>query len=92
MSNYDNTGTASLWKNDKYEAGGKAPRLKGQVFAHRDIKAGEKISIAFWDGGSDNPKAPVLRGKVEDVYQADAGQPMEQPTPSAPQMSDEIPF
>jgi hypothetical protein len=90
MSEYDNKGTASLWKNDKYEAGGKAPRLKGQVYAHRDIKAGEKISIALWDGASDNPKAPVLRGKVEDVYKADAGQPMA--TPSAPPVSDEIPF
>ena len=92
MSNYDNTGTTALWRNDKYEAGGKAPRLKGHFFAHRDIKAGDKVAVAYWDSNSDNEKAPMLKGKVEDVYQADAGQPMQQPAPQSTQMSDEIPF
>jgi hypothetical protein len=90
---FDNTGTTAVWRNEKYEAGGKAPRFKGHVYAHRDIKAGEKVAIAYWDSNSDNDKAPVLRGKVEDVYQADAGTPMQSQTPAAnPLGNDEIPF
>ena len=95
MSEYDNTGTTALWKNDKYEAGGKAPRLKGHFFAHRDIKAGDKVSVAYWDSSSENEKAPILKGKVEDPYVGDADQSV--PMASAPATgsslpSDEIPF
>lgn len=50
---YDNTGTAALWSNEKYEAGGSHPRLKGSFYAHRDIKQGEQVDIALWDGNSE---------------------------------------
>ncbi len=92
MSNYDNTGTTGLWKNDKYEPGGKAPILKGHIYAHRDIKAGEKVAVAYWQNASDNERAPLYRGKVEDPYIPDQPTQAAQPTPSAPPVSDEIPF
>ena len=60
---YDNKGQVALWANEKYEAGGTHPRLKGNLVAHRDIAAGETIDVALWDGSSDNPKAPSLKGK-----------------------------
>jgi hypothetical protein len=91
---YDNTGTTALWRNEKYEPGGKAPRLKGHVYAHRDIKAGDKFAIALWDSNSENDKAPALRGKVEDIRKPDAqsaSAPASIPDP-APVTSDEIPF
>lgn len=91
---YDNTGTTALWRNEKYEPGGKAPRLKGHVYAHRDIKAGDKFAIALWDSNSENDKAPALRGKVEDIRKPDAqsaSAPASIPD-SAPVTSDEIPF
>jgi hypothetical protein len=83
---YDNTGTAALWSNEKYEAGGSHPRLKGSFYAHRDIKAGEQIDIALWDSNSENPKAPALKGKVSDKYVADGG------APAGTQANDSIPF
>ena len=91
---YDNTGTTALWRNEKYEPGGKAPRLKGHVYAHRDIKAGDKFAIALWDSNSENDKAPALRGKVEDLRKPEAQNapaPASIPDP-APVTSDEIPF
>ena len=61
---YDNTGKASLWKNQSDNE--KAPILKGTLFAHRDIKAGEPFELALWRNQSDNPKAPTLTGKLSD--------------------------
>jgi len=92
---YDNTGTIALWLNEKYEPGGKAPRLKGHAYAHRDIKAGEKFAIAVWDSNSENERAPALRGKAEDIRASEAqSAPAPAPTPDpAPVVSDEkIPF
>ena len=87
MSQYDNTGKVSLWSNETYEAGGRQPRLKGTVFAHRDLKAGEAMDIAVWDNNSENPKAPALTGKVEDKREAPAA-----PAMAATPVDDSIPF
>ena len=85
---YDNKGQVALWPNEKYEAGGPHPRFKGNIIAHRDIKAGEQIDIAVWDGNSENPKAPALKGKVEDKREAQAT-----PAPaSAAVLNDNVPF
>ena len=70
---YDNKGKVSLWKNDK--GGDKAPILRGAVFAHRDIKAGEEIAIALWKNDKGGERSPVLTGKVSDKYQAQEKKP-----------------
>lgn len=81
---YDNTGKVSMWANPKYEAGGRQPRMKGKIFAHRDYAAGEEIEISLWDNNSENPKAPAMTGKLSDKYVADSGQPMGEPNDSIP--------
>jgi len=83
---YDNTGTVALWPNEKYLEGGPHPRFKGHAYAHRDIKAGEQIDIAVWDGGSENPKAPALKGKVSDKFTPETS------APAGTQASDSVPF
>ena len=83
---YDNSGTAALWSNDKYQAGGSHPRLKGSFYAHRDIKAGEQVDIALWDSNSENPKAPALKGKISDKFEPQAS------APAGTVASDSIPF
>ena len=87
MSQYDNTGKVSLWSNETYEAGGRQPRLKGTVFAHRDLKAGEAMDIAVWDNNSENPKAPALTGKLDRKREAPAA-----PAVAATPVDDSIPF
>ena len=62
---YDNKGQIALWKNTSDHE--KAPSAKGHFYAHRDIKAGEKIEVALWRNDSDNAKAPVMKGKVSDM-------------------------
>lgn len=83
---YDNKGQVALWANEKYEAGGTHPRLKGNLVAHRDIAAGETIDVALWDGSSENPKAPSLKGKVSDKFEP------QQSAPAGTAASDSIPF
>ena len=68
MSEYDNRGQVSLWKNDSDND--RAPALRGTYVAHRDIREGEEVSISLWKNDSQHPKAPVLRGKGQDKYQA----------------------
>ena len=84
---YDNKGTTALWSNENYVAGGSHPRLKGNFYAHRDIKAGEQIDIALWDANSENPKAPALKGKISDKRDAQSS-----PAPVSTPMDDSIPF
>ena len=86
---YDNAGQIALWKNKTDND--KAPAAKGHFFAHRDIKAGEKIEVAMWKNPSDNENAPVMKGKVSDGQAAPTGGAAQ--TPSAePFDDDDIPF
>ena len=62
---YDNKGTVALWKNDK-KGNDKAPAAKGHVYAHRDIRSGEKIELALWRNDNSNPNAPMMTGKLSD--------------------------
>ena len=87
MSEYDNRGQIALWAK-KEDAPPNAPSVKGHFFAPRDIKEGEQLDVALWRNESDNPNAPLLKGKVSDKY--NAGEPV-QPLPAATADSD-IPF
>ncbi len=67
MNEYDNRGQAQLWSNKEgVQKNEKAPRWKGTFVAHRDIKEGEEVDIAMWANDSDNPRAPVMKGKISD--------------------------
>lgn len=56
-------GDAVAWAKDA-TANEKAPDYKGSIIAHRDIKKGERISLALWlkDAG----RGAFLSGRVED--------------------------
>jgi len=94
MSQYKEDGKVALWKNDKYERGGKQPYVRGHFTAHRAIKAGEKINIALWVNQSDNEKAPAMSGMVSDPYNPNEKQaPKGRPAPAAePDFDDDLPF
>ena len=66
MTQFDNRGQVSLWKNDTGNE--KAPVLSGKVVAHRAIAEGETLDISLWKNESDHPQAPVLKGKMGDVF------------------------
>jgi hypothetical protein len=88
---YDNRGKIALW-GKREDASPNAPAAKGHLYAHRDIKEGEKIELALWpaDNPNNNPNAPKMRGKASDPYQADSGGT--QPPPPAPDLDEDIPF
>jgi hypothetical protein len=60
-------GEICLFANEK--AGHeRAPDHRGYFIAHRDIKAGEKIAIALWDGNPDSARS--FRGIASDMPKA----------------------
>ena len=63
---YDNRGKTALWKNESTTAS--APVLKGQIYAHRDIREGERLDISLWINESSINNAPVLTGKIQDKF------------------------
>ena len=86
MTQYDNRGKISIWKNDNSK-NEKAPIFKGIMVAHRDIKEGEIIEVALWPNESENEKAPALRGNMSDKREPQAnGGGSSQP------LNDDIPF
>ena len=66
MTDFNNLGQAALWKGKGDNP--KAPALKGNFVAHRNIRAGEEIDLAFWKTDGDNPNAPALKGKCSDKF------------------------
>jgi len=66
MTDFNNLGQAALWKGKGDNP--KAPALKGNFVAHRNIKAGEEIDLAFWKADGTNSNAPVLKGKCSDKF------------------------
>jgi hypothetical protein len=93
MSQYKEDGKVALWKNDKYERGGKQPYVRGHFTAHRAIKAGEKISIALWVNQSENEKAPNFSGMISDPYKPDEkGSPKGRQAPAAQPDFEDDPF
>lgn len=87
MSEYDNRGQIALW-GKKEDAGPNAPAAKGHFFAHRDIKEGEQIEVALWKNESDNPNAPLMKGKVSDKFTP--GEPVQ--SPAQEPLADDVPF
>jgi hypothetical protein len=57
-------GDASLFENDSSNE--RAPHWKGYIVAHRDIKAGEKVSLAMWK--RNGARGTFLSGKVSDQF------------------------
>ena len=68
MTEFDNRGQVSLWPNESDNP--KAPKYRGKVVAHRNIREGEELDIALWANQSDNPKAPKVKGKISDPFKA----------------------
>ena len=101
MTEYDNTGTVSLWGNVSDNP--KAPQFKGKIYAHRDIRAGEEVSLSLWSNQRANPhgpdyneKAPRFTGRIEDKYDPNVrSQPANASAESRSQpddFDDDIPF
>ena len=87
MTEYDNRGQIALWKFVSPTNNADAPAATGHFYAHRDIKEGEKIDVSLWKESSQNPNAPVMKGKIQDKYVKDG-------FTDAPAVADEsgIPF
>ena len=65
---YDNRGKVAIWKHLNQSNNLSAPILKGTIYAHRDIKEGERLDISLWRSESSSNNAPVLTGKIQDKF------------------------
>lgn len=63
-------GDAAVFK-EREKRSDKAPDWKGNLVAHRDIKAGEKLEIAFWQKSE-----TMLAGKISDPRQKQEQAPL----------------
>ena len=79
-------GDGTLYQNDRKE--GNQPDYNGWVLSHRDVKAGEKLSLAgWWKGGADG-RAQFLSLKMSDVR----GLPEPEAEPAGVPPGEEVPF
>ena len=83
---YDNRGKIALWKNATENSS--APVLKGNFYAHRDIKEGEQVDVSLWRVDSATSNSPALKGKVQDKFVKDGFTDAPPPVAS----SEDIPF
>ena len=94
QNHLETPGRVALWKNDSENPN--APTLKGHIYAHRNIPAGEKIAIAVWrnERGAEGAQYPVLTGRVSDVVARQETPTPPTPAPAAPadDFDDDIPF
>lgn len=78
-------GDAVAWAR-REEDNPKGPDFRGSIIVHRDVKAGEKISLALWK--KDAGRGVFLSGRVEDFKT----RPQAAPTDNPPADDDHIPF
>ena len=85
MSNYEQkNGTGVVWKNEKYEKGGKYPYAKGIIKGLN----GEDLDVALWIPKSDKIKGFNLTMKPYEKPQ----EPKGEYTTSAPAEESDLPF
>ena len=85
MSDYENKpGTGTIWKNDKYEKGGKYPYAKGIVKGLN----GEDLDVVLWVPKSDKIKGFNLTMKPYEKPQ----EPKGEYTTGVPADESDLPF
>lgn len=93
MTEYDDRGRAVMWKRERTSKS--TPSFSGEVTAHRDIRSGEKLDIAFWrnEKWTEGGKQPALTGKMSDKreYVGHTTGPSPGYTPP-PTLEEDIPF
>jgi hypothetical protein len=88
---YDNQkpGSGLVGKNKYFDAARRTPHMTGHVYAHRDIKVGERIELSLWK----------WQNRPDDGFTVRVGDPRslseeaygEKPAPASPTDSD-LPF
>ena len=85
MNNYENKpGTGTIWKNDKYEKGGKYPYANGIIKG----LTGEDLDVVLWVPKSDKIKGFNLTMKPYEKPQ----EPKGEYTTGAPADESDLPF
>lgn len=88
MNNYENKpGTGTIWKNDKYEKGGKYPYANGIIKGFN----GEDLDVALWIPKSDKIKGFNLTMKPFEKKVNNNAANNSYAT-SAPEEVDDLPF
>ena len=92
MADYNNTlpGKGAIFPNKYKSDGDQKPSMTGHLFAHRDLRKGERIELALWPhktGGG-------MSLKAQDVRVPSAGTPPQTPSGRAAEPDDDsaIPF
>jgi hypothetical protein len=49
MNERNKPGSGIVGKNRHFDAARRTPHMVGHLFAHRDLKAGERIELSMWE-------------------------------------------
>lgn len=86
MSDYDNTNTFALFKNDK-EGNEKRPDYTGSI----ELEGGKKLRLAAWI--KEGKKGKFMSGKVSEFQDSQKGKDTPPPAPPKDEaFDDDIPF
>lgn len=84
MNNYENKpGTGTIWKNDKYEKGGKYPYANGIIKG----LTGEDLDVALWI-----PKSEKIKGFNVTMKPYEAREKKDEGYTTTPPEAEDLPF
>lgn len=91
MHERDKPGSGIVGKNKFFDAARKTPHMVGHVFAHRDLKAGERIELSLWEFKTRPGDGYTIQAKDPRSLSQETGLQPAAPT-AAPPINDDIPF
>lgn len=91
MHDRDKPGSGIVGKNKFFDAARKTPHMKGHVFVHRDLKAGERIELSMWEFKTRPGEGYTIKCEDPRSLSQEAGLQSVAPT-AAPPINDDIPF
>lgn len=92
MHERDKPGSGIVGKNKFFDPARKTPHMVGHVFAHRDLKAGERIDLSMWEFKTRPGEGYTIQAKDPRSLSQEAGMQQPAATATAALLSDDIPF
>lgn len=85
-------GSGIVGKNRYFDAARRTPHMTGHVYAHRDIKAGERIELSMWEFQSRPGEGFTIKASDPRSLSQEAGLTSAAGKATAAPLSDDIPF
>lgn len=92
MHERDKPGSGIVGKNKFFDPERKTPHMVGHVFAHRDLKAGERIDLSMWEFKTRPGEGYTIQAKDPRSLSQEVGMQQRVVTIQTALPPDDIPF